>query len=184
MWYRAPPHSALVTLAAGRRRRRVPGDWRPGQAGGGLAGGEGRGRGKDDAGGGGRKCERRSVGMGSMASPLRPAHSNVRPQAHPATLVSRAAWQPRRRQLRACARARAQVPSSLAWHPRGDALLIAGEGGGVGAWPGAVPGGRGLPSPWRSQDDVLRHADAAAAAGGHLGARLRVRPSRLCSVRV
>ncbi|KAI8464009.1 MAG: hypothetical protein J3K34DRAFT_526538 [Monoraphidium minutum] len=56
-----------------------------------------------------------------------------------------------------------EVPSSLAWHPRGDGLLIAGEGGSVGLWARAVPPGRGLPSPWQAQDEVLRDADAAAA---------------------
>jgi hypothetical protein len=61
-----------------------------------------------------------------------------------------------------------KVPSSLAWHPRGDALLVAGEGGGVGLWPAAVPAGQGLPSPWAPPDEVLRHADAAAAAGGRV----------------
>ncbi|KIY99401.1 chromosome transmission fidelity protein 4 [Monoraphidium neglectum] len=48
----------------------------------------------------------------------------------------------------------------------GDALLIAGEGGSVGLWSHVVPAG--LPSPWRNQDEVLRHADAAAA--GEAGA--------------
>ena len=54
-----------------------------------------------------------------------------------------------------------EVPSSLAWHPKGDALLVAGEGGSVGLWAGAVPAG--LPSAWRAPDEVLREADAAAA---------------------
>jgi hypothetical protein len=62
-----------------------------------------------------------------------------------------------------------EVPSSLAWHPRGDALLIAGEGGGIGLWPRAVPADRGLPSPWMSPDEVLRQKDAAVAAGGPPG---------------
>lgn len=59
-----------------------------------------------------------------------------------------------------------QVPSSLSWHPRGDALLIAGEGGSVGMWEHAVPQGQELPSAWRTRDEVEREADAAAVAGG------------------
>lgn len=60
----------------------------------------------------------------------------------------------------------AQVPSSIAWHPRGDALLIAGDGGSLGLWERALPAG--MPSPWAAPDEVLRDADAAAAGESSL----------------
>jgi hypothetical protein len=99
-------------------------------------------------------------------------------QPPPPRVLSRAllssAWRPLPTAL--------QVPSSLAWHPKGEALLIAGEGGSVGLWAGAVPPGSGLPSPWQAPDEVLRHADAAAAAGasGRVARGLRGPGGRCC----